>query len=275
MDDCPAAAEFIASIPQHISSVIHILILALVFVNIVHSLAYAFLLVTHLWKVLASENPCDVYVSGVYCYTMRLITASSYTAHTTVLLGLLLERVIATRMVATYDKCTAMIGWVLLFATLALATSLSVLKQHKYILNQPSFYCSSVSASTIDDVLIVHCVLFLMLIAALIVFGLLFFLNAKIRRQISHDVTSKCQASENLRALRVLRPLLILHFSGYPLYFAISVVCLKLKKILGNQLFRVVFSALYFPSHYCLLSTLVLWYIIRKHKKEVRDGPLL
>ncbi|WKY08206.1 hypothetical protein Q1695_007588 [Nippostrongylus brasiliensis] len=89
--------------------------------------------------------------------------------------------------------------------------------------------------------------------------------------RITRDVSSKYQASENLRVLRVLGPLIVLHFIGYPLYFAISLVVQSLKKMVGELLFRVLYSIVYFPSHYCLLSTLVLWYTIRKSKRERED----
>ncbi|PIO73528.1 hypothetical protein TELCIR_04500 [Teladorsagia circumcincta] len=204
---------------------------------------------THLWKVFTSKQPCDVMVTTMYCYVMRLITSCSYTAHTTVLFGLLLERVIATRLVATYDKCTAVIGCVLLSLVLGFAVVLCIVKQHRYCMEEQAVYCSSLTAETFDDVLLVHILLFLMLIIALAVFGMLFFLNMKIRKRISHDVSKKYQASENLQALRVLRPMLILHFIGYPLYFVISLVFQGLKKILGSLIFRVLYSAIYVSVH--------------------------
>ncbi|VDO81686.1 unnamed protein product [Heligmosomoides polygyrus] len=188
MTECPDAAAYISFIPQHISSSVHIaiciisivvnlmfirvcqrdlpchqnfrvLILALIFVNFMHSLTYIVILMTHLVKVATSKEPCDVLVSGLFCYVTRLITSSCYTAHTTLLFGLLSERVIATK--------------------------------------------------------------------------------------ITRDVNSKYQASENLRVLRLLGPLLILHFVGYPFYFAISVVVQSLMAIFGELTFRVIYSVVY------------------------------
>ncbi|XGW26863.1 hypothetical protein V3C99_007441 [Haemonchus contortus] len=249
------------------------LILALVFANIVHSLAYGLMLISHLWKVLVTREPCDVLVSALYCYIMRFITSTSYTAHTTVLLGLLLERVIATTLAATYEKRTAVIGYILLLVSLVSAILLSIAKQYRYCISESSYYCSSLTTENYSNVLVVQIFLFLMLVIAVIVFGLLIFLNRKIRGRISHHVSKKYQATENLRALRVLFPLLILHFIGYPLYFVASIVLMWMKEKLGEMMFRILLSALYFPSHYCLLSTLVLWYIIRKHKKQRQNEP--
>ncbi|KAK5986127.1 hypothetical protein GCK32_007709 [Trichostrongylus colubriformis] len=180
--------------------------------------------------------------------------------------NLLLERVIATKRVATYEECTTAISYTLVLMSLSVALMLSIVKQHKFNMNKLSVYCSSLTSKTLNDVIYVHSFLFVMLIVTMIVFGRLFFLNMKIRSRIAHDVSEKYQASENLRALRLLSPLLIFHFIGYPLYFAISIVLLWVKKTLGDPMFRVSFSATYFPSHYCLLSTLILWYFIRKEK---------
>ncbi|VDO73770.1 unnamed protein product [Haemonchus placei] len=125
------------------------------------------------------------------------------------------------------------------------AILLSIAKQYRYCISESSYYCSSLTTVNYSNVLLVQIFLFLMLVIAVIVFGLLIFLNRKIRGRISHHVSKKYQATENLRALRVLFPLLILHFIGYPLYFVASIVLMWMKEKLGEMMFRILLSALY------------------------------
>ncbi|RCN42038.1 hypothetical protein ANCCAN_12029 [Ancylostoma caninum] len=91
-----------------------ILILTLVSLNVVHSVTYASILIIHLIKMsTVGENPCDVMVYGSVCFSMRLITSACYIGHTTVLFGLLLERFLATRFVATYERSSNSAGYLI------------------------------------------------------------------------------------------------------------------------------------------------------------------
>ncbi|KHJ75773.1 hypothetical protein OESDEN_24611 [Oesophagostomum dentatum] len=86
--------------------------------------------------------------------------------------------------------------------------------------------------------------------------------------RITRNVNEKCQAAENIRALKMLTPLLVFHFICYPTYFVVSIIIQFLKPIVGGLIFRVMFSAVYFISYYCILSPIFLWYIVRKKNKK-------
>ncbi|WKY08208.1 hypothetical protein Q1695_007589 [Nippostrongylus brasiliensis] len=212
MSDCSAAAAFIEFVPQHVSSAVHVivciasiivnilfirmflrdlpchqncrmLLLSLVLVNISHSTAYASLLCVHLYKVLASKEPCDILVSAVFCYVMRLITSSSYTAHTTLLTGLIVERVIATKLAATYEKRTVLIGYTILILAILPAILLCCLKQWGFNMQKGYYYCSSLTTETSPKVAVIHMTLFLILLTTVALFGILYISNSRMRKR--------------------------------------------------------------------------------------------
>ncbi|EYB80983.1 hypothetical protein Y032_0395g646 [Ancylostoma ceylanicum] len=271
-----------------------ILILTLVSLNVLHSIIYALMLTIHFIKLMiVHENPCDVMMDGSFCFSLRLATSACYIGHTTVLFGLLLERFLATRFVATYELSSSKAGYFIsccsvskeccsvlnllkytLFKQLFSAVLLSYYKMRLFRMDQRSVYCSSVTTETYTDVFITHCLLLVLLIVTIVIFGFIFFQNRRVRSRITRNVSEKYQAIENLRALRILAPLLIFHFICYPFYFAISITTQSLKHITGDLYFRVVYSAVYCPSYYCVLSPLILLYIIKRRKATRKKTTL-
>uniref|UniRef100_A0A0K0DMM7 G_PROTEIN_RECEP_F1_2 domain-containing protein n=1 Tax=Angiostrongylus cantonensis TaxID=6313 RepID=A0A0K0DMM7_ANGCA len=144
-------------------------------------------------------------------------------------------------------------------------------KMHKFAFDKLRIYCSSLTGETYFDVIVVHSALLAMLVITGLVFGLTFKLNTNLRKRISHNISQKYQATENLRVLRLFGPLLVLHFIGYPTYFGVSLLVQSIKNIVGNENFRLLYSILYFPCFYSVLSVVVLCYVadVMKRKKKV------
>ncbi|EYB80987.1 hypothetical protein Y032_0395g648 [Ancylostoma ceylanicum] len=291
---CSEAAAFIAFIPQSVSMSTHILlcfvalvtncifvqfsskqlnfhfncrilILTLVSINCAHSTVYSSLLVYHLIKIHSiHENLCDVMTDGRFCFPMRLTTSACYIGHTTVFFGLLLERCLATRYMATYERSSHRAGYTIACCSVLSAFLLSWFKIRLFNMGQRTVYCSSVTAETYTDVLITHSLLLMLLTITVIIFGFIFLQNRRVTKRVARNVSEKYQATENIRALRMLAPLLIFHFICYPLYFTVSIITQSIRHLVGTLYFRVIFSAVYCPSYYCVLSPLILLYIIRK-----------
>ncbi|CAJ0603987.1 unnamed protein product [Cylicocyclus nassatus] len=139
---------------------------------------------------------------------------------------------------------------------------------HRFAVNKKIVYCSTVTTETNTDVLIVHSVIFIILVVAVFIYGLTLLMNKKSKKRLTQNVSEKYQARENLRALEILAPLLVFHFIGYLSYFAISIVIQSLKPIVGELPFRVIYSATYFISYYCVISPLLLLHIMKKKKAE-------
>ncbi|RCN28537.1 hypothetical protein ANCCAN_25719 [Ancylostoma caninum] len=119
---CSEAVASIAFVPQYVSMSTHIIICFIAFVTncifvrlCLKQLHFHFnCRIIHLIKMsIVGENPCDVMVYGSVCFSMRLITSACYIGHTTVLFGLLLERFLATRFVATYERSSNSAGYLI------------------------------------------------------------------------------------------------------------------------------------------------------------------
>ncbi|EYB80994.1 hypothetical protein Y032_0395g649 [Ancylostoma ceylanicum] len=158
-----------------------ILILTLVSMNIVHSAMYLLMLTVHFKKMTTVyENPCDVMSDGRFCFTVRLVTASCYIGHTTVFFGLLVERFLATRYMATYERSSHKAGYIIAFCSLLSAFLLSCFKMRLFNMDRRNMYCSAITAETYTDVLVTHGLLLALLMITVIIFGSIFFKNRRV-----------------------------------------------------------------------------------------------
>ncbi|KJH41592.1 hypothetical protein DICVIV_12428 [Dictyocaulus viviparus] len=205
---------------------------------------------THIIKLITNVNPCDIDFDVTFCFICRFITTTCTYSHTTVLFGLLLERVIATKFAATYEKTSIIIGFGIVVTAISVAILLSYAKIHKFFLNKSMIYCSSLTFSTHLDNIAVHATLLSMLLVTIVVFAIIFIQNRNLRKRITRSINEKYQASENLRILRLMGPVLMLHFIAYPTYFAVTLIMQIVKNFIESEKFRLIYSACYDHTKY-------------------------
>ncbi|RCN42037.1 hypothetical protein ANCCAN_12028 [Ancylostoma caninum] len=109
------------------------------------------------------KSACDVMTDG----------------HTTIFFGLLLERFLATRYVATYEHSSHRAGYLVACFSIVSALLLSFFKIRSFNMSERSIYCSSVTTETYTDVLITHSLLLVLLIIIVMIFTVIFFQNRR------------------------------------------------------------------------------------------------
>ncbi|KAK5984103.1 hypothetical protein GCK32_004305 [Trichostrongylus colubriformis] len=295
--DCSEAAEFIAYTPQRIIIAMQIIfcilsiIINLLFIkyckkalffhrncrillwsviaaNIVHSILLIILQTTHLIKMLTAVDPCDVYVPPLFCFVLRLPAGTCFTAHATIHLAMVIERGIATKQMNTYERSDVRIGYFMASLSVIFALGISLYSMHKYSFIDKTFYCSAATPFTMFEISLSSYFVVIMEAVILIMFGLVYLWNVKREKSRLYDLAYKYQNQENLVVLRLLMPMVLMHFVIYSCFMTACAIAQSIRYLFSsNSAFRAYISAVYIVPLYTVTSPLLLWWIVEKHRK--------
>ncbi|XGW20651.1 hypothetical protein V3C99_003992 [Haemonchus contortus] len=245
-----------------------VLLWTVIAVNILHSILILILQVTHVFKILTSVEACDVLVPPLFCFVFRMPATACFSAHVTVHLAMAIERGIATKQMSTYEKSDGRIGFIMAILSVIFALGIASYGMHKYNIEEETFYCSAATTDTINDTTTGGYLIVAMEAVILIMFGMLYIWNIKREKSASYDFCSKYQNRENLAVLRLLMPMVLLHFVIYSCFISANTIASSIRHLFDSKsAFRAYISAVYIVPVYTVCSPLLLWWIVNQHRR--------
>ncbi|EYC32196.1 hypothetical protein Y032_0003g1452 [Ancylostoma ceylanicum] len=291
---CSAAAEFIAYTPQRIVMFIQIffcicsiifnllfiyycrkdlffhkncrvLIWALIATNIVHSAIVGAIQGMQLVQMFTVTDPCDMLMSAVLCYSLRLPTLVCFGSHLTIHLSVVAERAIALRYLSSYESSSSTLGFVLAVFSITSSFALTIYGTKNYNFTGRMFYCTAATKSTLLDISATS--YFVVAVEAIIIllFGCVYHLSLK--KSVVYDLRSKYQAKENLTVVRLLMPMLLFHFLIFFCFVLSYATSYSIRRLFpSDSAFRAYLAAIYIVPIYTACSPLLMGWILRRHR---------
>ncbi|KAK6011161.1 hypothetical protein OSTOST_23765, partial [Ostertagia ostertagi] len=174
------------------------------------------------------------------------------------------------------------------------ALSVALYSMHKYSFRDATFYCSAATPTTMDDVTSTSYLIVVMEAVILIMFVVVYIVNMRREKSIRGGSsanrsiplwTRHCgcttyavsiKPGENLVVLRLLMPMVLLHFVIYSCFMTACAIAASIRYLFSSgSAFRAYIAAVYLvpplPQNcahlYTVSSPLLLWWIVKHHRK--------
>ncbi|KHJ91038.1 hypothetical protein OESDEN_09104 [Oesophagostomum dentatum] len=161
------------------------LLWTMIAINVAHSILVTIVQGKLLFKIYTVTDPCDMLMSPVLCYSLRLPANTCSNAHTTIHLSLIIERAIALKNLNTYESSGASTGLALVAFSLVSSAATSIYGWHKYNFSEEMYYCAGATKATSSELSAVLFFLISLEAATLVVFCSMYYISSKKRYPIS------------------------------------------------------------------------------------------
>ncbi|KAK6025751.1 hypothetical protein OSTOST_08340, partial [Ostertagia ostertagi] len=174
------------------------------------------------------------------------MASTSFTSHAFIHLAMVTERAIASRQMRTYEKCDGRIGYFMAALSVIFALSVALYSMHKYSFRDATFYCSAATPTTMDDVTSTSYLIVVMEAVILIMFVVVYIVNMRREKSALYNLCCKYQTRENLVVLRLLMPMVLLHFVIYSCFMTACAIAASIRYLFSSgSAFRAYIAAVY------------------------------
>ncbi|TKR93072.1 hypothetical protein L596_007600 [Steinernema carpocapsae] len=217
-------------------------------------------------------DPCDYLIPAWLSVFMRAMPNVATYGQCWSMFALALERSVATYASVPYEQSNnTTIGWIMVVTQVFMPFLWIFILVSDYSWNELKITCTVSSTKTNSLFQILTTCLALVEIFTIVLLCSLFFINKYLRYKADHTLTApnklghKFQLMENIKAIRLLIPINVVHF----LCFAGTMIAQPLNNALSYNLsprdYSVRIETLNFIPIYSMLMPIVLWYVCCKY----------
>ncbi|KAK0424478.1 hypothetical protein QR680_008686 [Steinernema hermaphroditum] len=225
------------------------------------------------------SDPCDYLIPAWLSVLMRALPNIATYGQCWSMFALALERSVATYASVPYEQNSSItMGWFMVAAQVVMPLIWIYVLVADYNWNELKITCTVSSTKTNGLFQVLTAVLAAVEVFTIVLLCTLFIINKYLQYESNRTLNApnklghKFQLMENIRAIRLLFPINIVHF----LCFAGTMIAQPLNNKLSFNLsprdYSIRIETLNFLPIYCVLMPVVLWYVCRKYS-EYRRGP--
>ncbi|CAJ0608448.1 unnamed protein product [Cylicocyclus nassatus] len=189
-------------------------------------------------------------------------------------LAMVAERCFALWKCSSYEAYGMQLGLKLAIISvmIALPATIWTLQHEIGLERKPS--CFSTTKSTTERISILCSILCGLNVTTLIALATLYICNKKAIRSKHYDLRTSYQLNENYSVIRLLLPLTIFQNICYAFFDISGVLLASISPRIDALIFRILFTAIYMPPYYTLISPIMMWTII-KYSQRLKVARLI